>query len=329
MTADQARGIPPGTEKQNERYLSHRLRCPVCQGGLSSDRQEFVCGAAECRSRFPVVDDIPVLINERNTIFSIADFQARKTTYFPREIAWKRRLLRLLPSLSENGRARETYDYFAAQMARRGGKPAVLIVGGSVVGSGCEALLAKDFTFVESDVAFGPRTSIIFDAHDIPYEDETFDGVVVQAVLEHVLDPQRVVSELHRVLKPGGVIYAETPFMQQVHGRQFDFTRFTLLGHRRLLRNFEQLTAGASCGPGMALGWAWQYFLLSFARGKMARNALTIVARFTAFWLKYFDRFLIARPAALDAASAFYFVGVKSPRALSDGELVAQYRGGF
>jgi SAM-dependent methyltransferase len=42
----------------------------------------------------------------------------------------------------------------------------------------------------------------------------------IQAVLEHALDPPVVVAEIYRVLKPGGLVYADTPFMQRVHERR-------------------------------------------------------------------------------------------------------------
>lgn len=50
-------------------------------------------------------------------------------------------------------------------------------------------------------------------------------------------------------------------------------------------------------------------------------------ARFTSFYLKYFDPFLIDRPGALDAASGYYFMGRKAGHVLSDRELVKLYRG--
>ena len=133
------------------------------------------------------------------------------------------------------------------------------------------------------------------DAHDIPFEEATFDGVIVQAVLEHVADPHRCVEQIHRVLKTGGVVYADTPFMQQVHAGGHDFTRFTHVGQRRLFRKFEEVSSGASCGPAMALAWAYQYFLLSFVRSKTARRAAIAFARVTGFWLKYLDHYLIRR----------------------------------
>jgi ubiquinone/menaquinone biosynthesis C-methylase UbiE len=177
-------------------------------------------------------------------------------------------------------------------------------------------------------VSFGPRTVLVCDSHDIPFADGTFDGIIVQAVLEHVLDPYRCVEEFHRVLKPNGVIYAETPFMQQVHARQYDFTRFTHLGHRRLFRKFSELDSGPVVGPGTALAWSYSYFMLSFSsKPNIFRKLITIFTSFTSFFLKYFDYFLINRPGAFDAASGYYFMGRKSDVVLSDRELVKQYRG--
>lgn len=44
------------------------------------------------------------------------------------------------------------------------------------------------------------------DAHDMSFADATFDCVVAQFVITLVADPERVLSECHRVVKPGGRI---------------------------------------------------------------------------------------------------------------------------
>ena len=61
------------------------------------------------------------------------------------------------------------------------------------------------------------NTQFVADAHRVPLATESVDALVIQAVLEHVLDPWRVAAEIHRVLRPGGLVYADTPFLQQVH----------------------------------------------------------------------------------------------------------------
>ena len=155
----------------------------------------------------------------------------------------------------------------------------------------------------------------------------TFDCVIVQAVLEHVLEPHQCIAEIYRVLKPAGIVYGETPFMQQVHMQEYDFTRFTHLGHRWLFKNFEEIESGICCGPGMSFAWAYRAFLRSFASTKLSYFIITNFARMTSFFFKYFDYFLIDRPAAYDGASGFYFIGRKSERPITGKELIQRFRG--
>ena len=241
-----------------------------------------------------------------------------------RPSGWARRL----PRLSSNPVSGRNFRRLCDLAAERCERPAALVIGGAREGVGAGAALDDPrIDWVETDVALGERTALVADAHQIPFPDESFDAVVAQAVLEHVLDPARVVAEIRRVLKPGGLVYAETPFLQAVHAGAYDFTRWTPLGHRRLFRWFDEIDSGAAGGPGAALAWAWQGFLLSLAPGRTGRRLAAAAARLTAFWLPWMDRRLLDRPAALDSASACWFLGAKAERPLEDRELVAGYRG--
>lgn len=311
------------------------LRCPVCRSGVRSEddgetgEKRITCTNAACGRTYPVVDGVPILINEENSVFTVANFTVHKpTTYDGEKSEGLRRLRALVPDISLNVKARDNYARLRSYLLAQAERPLVLVVGGSTAGEGMDEFLQDGrIRLVETDVAVNGRTALVCDAHDIPYQDGTFDGVIVQAVLEHVLDPYRCVGEIHRVLKPEGLVYAETPFMQQVHMGRYDFTRFTHLGHRRLFRHFAEIDSGAVCGPGMALAWAWQYFLLSFTRTRRQRWLAKAVAGYTSFYLKYFDYYLIDRPAALDAASGVYFFGRKAAQAVPDRVIVQEYRG--
>ncbi len=313
--------------------LMSEVICPVCHGELAGSGDKLCCQNPGCRTEFPVVDGIPVLINEANSLFSASDYLARDDTFFKapesRLFALGMRLVRLLPPISESIGARERCARMAQILLAETPTPTVLVVGGSIVGQGMAEFLANPaIRFVETDVSWGPRTRMICDGHDLPFRDGTFDGVVAQAVLEHVVDPHRCVDEMHRVLKGRGIVYAETPFMQQVHGGRYDFLRFTYLGHRRLFRRFTDIESGVAYGPGMALAWAWRYFALSLVTSRPARALTYLVTQPTSFWLKYLDRRLVKRPAAYDAASAFYFLGRRSDGVLPDRELIKLYKGG-
>jgi ubiquinone/menaquinone biosynthesis C-methylase UbiE len=224
--------------------------------------------------------------------------------------------------------AKRNYRTFAKLLGGYSRRPEILVVGCGELGNGLEELAERDdLELITTDVSLGSFVQFICDSHDLPFEDRCFDGVVIQAVLEHVADPFRTVEEIHRVLRSGGVVYAETPFMQQVHAGAYDFTRFTHLGHRRLFRRFAELESGAVVGPGTALAWSYQYFLLSFFNGSLTRMAVKAFTRLTGFWLKYFDLLIMHKSAAMDAASGFYFIGQKQETVLSDRELVQLYRG--
>jgi SAM-dependent methyltransferase len=306
------------------------LRCPICYAKIRQAGQQFTCTNSECDTHFPIVDGMPVLLNEKSSVFSINDFVLHRKTFFSNVSKNKleKTIRRFLPKISKNIKGKLNYRRLSDLLLRKSTFPRILIIGGSILGQGIEPLINNtSLDFVESDVSFGQRTMLICDAHDIPFQDESFDGVIVQAVLQHVVDPYRCCEEIHRVLKEQGVVYAETPFMQQVHGGRYDFTRFTHLGHRRLFRRFDEIDSGAVCGPGMALAWSYQYFLLSFTRAGMLRKLVRVFAYLTSFWLKYFDYYLINKPGTLDAASGIYFMGTKTKQTLSDHDLIKQYRG--
>jgi|TARA_B100001971_G_C18139884_1_gene509797 SAM-dependent methyltransferase len=275
---------------------------------------------------YPIIDGIPILINEENSLFSIKDFMSKKTTtILLGKSKIKAAIRKIIPSISLNIKARDNYHELVTIIPDNS---VILIIGGSIQGNGIEEIYSNEsYEIIESDVSFGPFTKIISDAHNIPFENGIFDCVIIQAVLEHVLNPQRCVNEIFRVLKSSGIVYAETPFMQQVHMKEYDFTRFTHLGHRRLFRKFEEIKSGPCCGPGMALAWSYVYFLRSFFTSRWMSKILTVFGHLTSFFLKYFDYYLIDMPGSYDSASGYYFLGKKTNKCLSDKELIKQFRG--
>jgi SAM-dependent methyltransferase len=333
------------------------LRCPACGARLRSQpgtapagaaetaglAGSFACTGAGCGREYPVERGVPILLDEARSLFSIeatraglaAQAAVRAGAGTGAETGAgtgpgpARRLLRALtPAISRNVKGRENYARLLRHLREAAPAPRVLVVGGGLQGAGMEALLADPAVeLLQTDVVPGARTELICDAHGLPFADGSFDAVVAQAMLEHVLDPVRCVAEIHRVLRPRGLVYAETPFMQQVHEGRHDFTRFTHLGHRRLFRHFEELDSGAVGGPGMALAWAYRYFLWSLTRSRALGSALTLFASLTSFWMKWLDGALIDRPRALDGAAGVYFLGRRSETTLDDRELIAGYRG--
>lgn len=236
----------------------------------------------------------------------------------------------MLPHDTNNFAAEKNYSRFALELRYRNKVSNVLVIGaGDGNGTGIKALASHPgIKVISSDIAPRAEGIICVDAHSIPFPDESFDGIVAQAVLEHVLDPHQCVKEIYRVLKPSGLVYAETPFMQQVHGAEYDFTRFTHLGHRRLFRFFREIDSGIAVGPGSTLAWAWEYFWLTFTKKRgTARRIVRGLCRLSTFWAPLLDPWLSKKIGAYDSASGFYFIGEKSDHPIPDCELLKQFRG--
>ena len=72
----------------------------------------------------------------------------------------------------------------------------LLVIGGGEVGSGVQAMYDDpQVQVIGTDIYHSPHTTLIADGHRLPFADQSVDGVWIQAVLEHVLDPQQVVAE--------------------------------------------------------------------------------------------------------------------------------------
>jgi SAM-dependent methyltransferase len=204
-----------------------------------------------------------------------------------------------------------------------GPAPLILVVGGGTMGNGVEEICADRRTRVVAfDIHGSPLVQFIADAHQIPLASGSVDAVLVQAVLQQVLDPGEVVSEIRRVLRNGGLVYAETPFLQQVNAGPYDFVRYTSSGHRYLFRAFEEIAAGPVAGPGTQLLWSVDHIMRGLLRSELAGK----LARLAFFWLRYLDH-LVPTAFAMDNASAYYFLGRRSERELLPGEILAYYRG--
>ncbi len=131
-----------------------------------------------------------------------------------------------------------------------------------------------------------------------------------------------MVSEICRVLKNDGIVYAETPFLQQVHEGAYDFTRFTESGHRYLFNQFKLIRSGVIAGSGTQLLWSIDFFF----RGLFRSRKIGKLSKLVFFWLQYFDNW-IPEEYAIDSASSVFFLGVKQDFPISSQEIIEHYQG--
>ena len=307
------------------------LICPRCGCGLVQTGGGFRCGSESCAfgasGTFPVVGRWPALVDFERSVVDEGELRSAQSSgsvSSPGTHRWSiDRLPTWLRSLwSPPNRAAERNVELLLSLLP-GASPLVLVVGGGTLGNGVDAIYADRRTRVIGfDIYSSPLTQFIADAHRIPLADASVDAVLIQAVIEHVLDPGRVVDEIHRVLRGGGLVYAETPFMQQVHAGPYDFVRYTSSGHRYLFRAFEEIAAGPVAGPGTQLVWSVDHLVRGLLRSELTGK----LARGLCFWLRYLDGF-IPTAFAMDSASAYYFLGRRADREMTPDEIVRYYRG--
>ena len=314
--------------ERKDPQLVASLACPSC-GGKLAVADDLRCRSHDCGALFAIEDGVPILLEEGGSVFLAQDVVEHFRRVGLRRVDRTSRvetLLRLLPRLTGSPVSKRNFARFATELLEWCERPRVLIVGGGKLGEGMEEIARNhSITFFPTDVYMSDLTLAVCDGHALPFQDECFDGAIVQAVLEHVPDPDRVVREIWRVLRLGGIVYSETPFLSPVHEGRYDFTRFTRRGHRRLFRRFDEISSGATHGPGTMLAVSYRYFLRSFTRSRLSAGLILVFASLSAFWLKYCDRFLLTRTHADDAAAGFAFLGRKTARTYSDREIVSMY----
>lgn len=74
-----------------------------------------------------------------------------------------------------------------------------------------------------------------YDGITFPFEDGEFDTVFSSEVLEHVFRPEQFISEIHRVLKKGGLLLLTVPFVWDEHEQPYDYARYSSFGLHHLL----------------------------------------------------------------------------------------------
>ena len=181
------------------------------------------------------------------------------------------------------------------------------------IGSGVglfDKWISSHIDMINLDVYMRDRVDLLADAHRLPFADGSLDAVYSNAVLEHVQRPWLVAEEIYRVLRPGGRLFINVPFLNIIHDAH-DYFRFTDRGVEILFSKFRKIDSGVSAGPSSFLGPFLVEYAMCFVPGRylkaVSRRVLSLL-----FWpLKYVDFLIKKSPSVRLTADAFYFVGVK------------------
>lgn len=280
--------------------------CPRCRGGLEWTGPEAHCPA--CGADYEAAAGVPVLLPPElaaPTLDPRWDPGARGLV--PRGlkpgVLRYRRYLRP-PLTYKTKRSRALVDDFVGSYSA---DAFVLNVGAGETRYGANVL--------NLEIEPGPEADVVGVAEQLPFRDASADGLVLMAVLEHVADEQQTLAEAARVLRRGGRLLVDVPFLQGYHASPADYRRYTEQGLRAELERhgFEVEESGVAVGPGSAAAWTISEYLALLLSGRSAR--VYRLARLATAWLalplKYTDAWLERHPMAYVIPSAVWAIGRK------------------
>ncbi len=280
----------------NERreWIKAHLACPSCRVAIQTQGKQLRCPA--CSTVFEQAQGILLMLPyaQRNHVHGIAQKRVGRGPS-----SWQQQLKRGLMPPSPSLNVTRGATYVLSQWPT---ETAVLEIGSGV------RRLGENVVNLELDIF--PHVDVVALGEAIPFLDNCFDLVICEAVLEHVPNPADIVSEIWRVLKPGGQVYVEIPFLQGFHADPHDYQRYTLPGIEQLMCHFAKLESGIAVGPSSAMVWIIREYIPLFFPQFMQK----IVALGTAWLvapLKYLDKWLSHKPEASRIAAGFYFWGFK------------------
>lgn len=130
-------------------------------------------------------------------------------------------------------------------------KNALPVFGGQLLDIGCGKMPYRDYILknseveqytgldIESALAYDQsiKPDFTWDGNVMPFNDNSFDCAFATEVLEHCPDPEKILKEVHRVLKPGGVFFFTVPFLWPLHEVPHDEYRYTPFSLEKKLNN--------------------------------------------------------------------------------------------
>jgi SAM-dependent methyltransferase len=310
-------------KRLNQNTLQAISRCPHCFNRNIKENSAKYWHCANCKATYYKYKNKPVLLRKDNELFPPNAYVATSEEKTNRPSKFHK-IKRLIPSRSINLVREEKFELLATRVGEE--PKTILVIGCGNQVAQIESIFPYPSTsFVFCDIDINAEVDLFCDSHELPFQDSSFDGVITTAVLEHVLYPEKVAGEIHRVLKLGGFVYSEIPFLQAVHEGAYDFTRYSLSGHRRLFEYFSEEDAGMVAGPATSFLWSLDMLLRSLSSNKRLSRAFSIGGRLLFGWIKYIDKLIANNAIAMDAASCTFYLGIKSNNKRSATSIIDAY----
>lgn len=141
---------------------------------------------------------------------------------------------------------------------------------------------------IESAINYDPEImpDFTWKGKRMPFESDSFDCAFGTEVLEHCPEPELILKEVFRILKPGGTFFFTVPFLWNLHEVPNDEYRYTPFALKRHLKNsgFKSIEIKATGGWHASMA---QMLGLWVRRSNMPENKRNLLSIFIKPIMKY------------------------------------------
>ncbi|EAW42963.1 glycosyltransferase [Nodularia spumigena] len=205
--------------QNNLQYILSLLKCPKCHHYHLRIKTDYL-ECTNCSAQYPILNKVPIFLEHPNTV-------------------------KLMP-----------VDHISNQL------PIEILnwlekLDGYSLNIGAGATKSPIPKCIEIEYSIWKNTTVVGDAHQLPFQDEIFDAVVCLNVFEHLYNPNLAAKEILRVLKPGGKLILQTAFLQPLHEEPIHFYNATKYGLLNWFSEFniDKCHVSENFNPALTLGW--------------------------------------------------------------------------
>jgi SAM-dependent methyltransferase len=205
-------------------WLADHLMCLSCAGALAPSDARWEC--LDCGAQYPVLN--------------------RAVSFIDEELAAQTKIN------AQNRVGEHAYtgscNILLEEVRKQGGVALDC-------GAGSRAIYGDHL--VQTEITPYDNIDVLAVNQKLPFKDASFDLVLSFNVLEHVSDPFLSARELVRVLKPGGLLYIDMPFIAVEHGYPHHYFNATRMGMRQLFEGLMTCEAHVVPNSGHPAHAAW------------------------------------------------------------------------
>ena len=130
------------------------------------------------------------------------------------------------------------------------------------------------------------KPDLLWDGKKMPIKDNSYNTIIATEVLEHCFEPEILLKEIYRVLKPGGLLFFTVPFVWNLHETPYDAYRYTPFALERHLLNsgFKDIKLKATGGWHAAMA---QMLGLWIKRSPMSSKKRRVFSKIGIVLIKY------------------------------------------